>query len=85
MCLPYMICSICIGYLNDETALSSYGLCTTFINIFYNALFLGIQEVLGSFSARGYASKNYLMMGKAFYQVRIILESRINAQFILLL
>ena len=71
--LPFLICTILIGFLHDDLALSSFGLCITFINVFFNGFFFGFQEVLGSYAARGFGSGNYKMMGKAFYQVNFII------------
>jgi Na+-driven multidrug efflux pump len=67
--MPFAICTIYIGSLNDKIALSSFGLCTTFFNAFFNGFFFGFQEVLGSYASRGFGSKNFKMMGKALYQV----------------
>ena len=69
ICLPFLICTIFIGYLHDDLALSSFGLCVTFINVFFNGFFFGFQEVLGSHASRGFGSKNYKLMAKSFYQV----------------
>ena len=70
ICLPFAVCTICIGFINDEIALSSFGLCATLINVFFNGFFFGIQEVLGSYASRGFGSEDFRMMGQAFYQVR---------------
>ena len=69
--LPFAICTIFIGYLGDNMALSCYGVCVSLINVFFNSFFYGFQEVLGSYSARGFGSKNFKMMRKALYQVFI--------------
>lgn len=67
--LPFGVCAICIGYLEDEISLSAFGLSSTIINVFFNGFFFGFQEVLGSYASRGFGSKDYHGMGKAFYQV----------------
>ena len=72
ICLPFAICTIFIGYLGDKMALSSYGICVTLINVSFNGFFFGFQEVLGSYSARGFGSKDFKMMRKALYQVKIL-------------
>ena len=81
ICLPFTVCTICIGYLNDEVSLSSFGLCCTLINVFFNGFFFGFQEVLGSYAARGFGSKNFMMMGKAFYQVKNLFKLIIRLFF----
>jgi Na+-driven multidrug efflux pump len=67
--LPFGVCAICIGFLEDEIALSAFGLTCTVINVFFNGFFFGFAEVLGSYASRGFGAKNYKMMGKALYQV----------------
>ena len=73
ICLPFTICTILIGYLKDDFAMSSFGLCITLINAFFNGFFFGFQEIFGSYASRGFGSGNYKMMAKSLYQVCIIL------------
>ena len=71
VCLPFTICTILIGYLKDDVAMSSFGLCVTLINAFFNGFFFGFQEILGSYASRGFGSRDFRMMSKSFYQVKI--------------
>ena len=69
ICLPFIVCAMYIGYLDDEIALASFGLCMTLINLFFNGFSLGFFEVLGSFASRGFGSGNFALMSKSLFQV----------------
>ena len=71
ICLPFTISTIFIGYLQDDLAMSSFGLLVALINFCFNGIFFGFQEVFGSYSSRGFGSGNFEIMAKSLYQVCI--------------
>ena len=52
ICLPFTICSIFIGRLGDPVTFATYGLTTTVINLTFNGLIMGVQEITGVITAR---------------------------------
>ena len=67
VCLPYIICTLYIGQLKNPLPLASYGLSTTFINLTFTSLLLGIQEKMGILNSVYFGEKQFKKMGENLY------------------
>ena len=72
VCLPYIICTLYMGQIQDPLPLAIFGLSCTFINVTFTSLILGIQETMGIRNTRYYSEKNYRAMSITFYRSIII-------------
>ena len=67
VCLPYLICTLYISQLKDPLPLAAYGLTTTFINLTFVSLVLGIQEKMGVLNSVYFGQHQYKKMGENLY------------------